>query len=35
MGEGQGGTYGPDDIVSWLEGVQPSQLPWREFSLPG
>jgi hypothetical protein len=35
MGERQGETYGPDDIVRWLQGVQPAQLPWRDFTLPG
>jgi hypothetical protein len=33
MGEGERKTYGPRDIVSWLEGVAFEQLPWREFSL--
>jgi hypothetical protein len=33
MGERQRETYGPRDIVSWLEGVAFEQLPWREFSL--
>ena len=35
MGERQHRTYGPDDIVRWLRGVHPGQLPWREFTLPG
>lgn len=30
-----GRSYGPTDIVRWLEGVHPSRLPWREFTLPG
>lgn len=33
MGERQHETYGPRDIVKWLEGVAFEQLPWREFSL--
>lgn len=32
LGE-DGRTWGPPDIVRWLEGVYPEQLPWREFSL--
>lgn len=27
-----GRTWGPTDIVRWLEGVFLEQLPWREFS---
>jgi hypothetical protein len=27
-----GRTWGPPDIVRWLEGVFLEQLPWREFS---
>jgi hypothetical protein len=33
MGERERQTYGPHDIVKWLEGVAFEQLPWREFSL--
>jgi hypothetical protein len=33
MGEQQKKTYGPQDIVKWLEGIAFEQLPWREFSL--
>lgn len=33
MGERQRETYGPRDIVKWLEGIAFEQLPWREFSL--
>ncbi len=33
MGERQHQTYGPDDIVRFLQNVDPSQLPWREFTL--
>jgi hypothetical protein len=32
LGE-DGRTWGPPDIVRWLEGVFVEQLPWREFSL--
>jgi len=32
MGERQQETYGPPDIVKWLEGVAFEQLPWQEFS---
>jgi hypothetical protein len=35
IGERQHRTYGPEDIVRWLRGVHPAQLPWREFTLPG
>jgi hypothetical protein len=35
LGERQYQTYGPDDIVRWLNGVSVEQLPWREFTLPG
>jgi hypothetical protein len=28
-----GRSWGPRDIVSWLEGVFVEQLPWREFSI--
>ena len=35
MGERQHRAYGPGDIVRWLGGVHPAQLPWREFTLPG
>ncbi len=33
MGERQHRTFGPHDIVRWLEGVAPEQLPWKEFSV--
>lgn len=33
IGEQRHDTYGPDDIVQWLRGIHPSQLPWREFTL--
>jgi len=26
-----GRTWGPRDIVDWLDGVLAEQLPWREF----
>lgn len=32
LGE-DGRTWGPPDIVGWLEGVFLEQLPWREFAL--
>lgn len=32
MGERNRQTYGPRDIVRWLEGVLFEQLPWREYS---
>jgi hypothetical protein len=28
-----GRTWGPPDIVNWLRGVHPGQLPWRRFSV--
>jgi hypothetical protein len=28
-----GRSWGPPDMVRWLEGVSPAQLPWCEFSL--
>jgi len=28
-----GGTWGPTDIVDWLNSVAPEQLPWREFTV--
>jgi hypothetical protein len=28
-----GRTWGPPDIVNWLRGVHPGQLPWRNFSV--
>ena len=31
VGERNYRTWGPDDIVRWLEGVTLDQLPWREF----
>jgi hypothetical protein len=27
-----GQTWGPQDIVDWLESVSVEQLPWRKFS---
>jgi hypothetical protein len=33
IGEQQRQTYGPQDIVRWMEGITIEQLPWREFSL--
>ena len=33
MGADRGGTWGPDDIVRWLENVHPAQLPWRGFNI--
>jgi hypothetical protein len=33
LGERQFRSYGPHDIVRWLENVHPSQLPWREMSV--
>jgi hypothetical protein len=32
MGERQNKTYGPPDIVRWLDNVFFEQLPWREYS---
>lgn len=32
LGE-DGRTWGPDDVVRWLGGIHPEQLPWREFSI--
>jgi hypothetical protein len=31
LGE-DGQTWGPADIVRWLEGVVVEQLPWRDFT---
>jgi hypothetical protein len=28
-----GQSWGPRDIVNWLEGVFIDQLPWRKFSI--
>jgi hypothetical protein len=28
-----GRTWGPRDIVNWLRGVSPGQLPWRKFTI--
>ncbi len=28
-----GRSWGPQDIVNWLEGVFLEQLPWRRFSI--
>jgi hypothetical protein len=33
MGERELRTWGPRDIVAWLEGVPVEQLPWREFTV--
>ena len=33
IGERRHQTYGPDDIVRWLSGIHPAQLPWRDFTL--
>jgi hypothetical protein len=33
MGERLRETYGPRDIVNWLERIAFEQLPWRAFSL--
>jgi hypothetical protein len=33
MGERRHQTFGPDDIVRWLSGIDAAQLPWREFTL--
>lgn len=33
MGEREHKTYGPRDIVNWLDGVAYERLPWREYSL--
>ena len=34
IGERHHATYGPTDIVEWLKGIHPAQLPWREFTFP-
>lgn len=26
-------TFGPSDIVRWLQGVSPDQLPWRQMTV--
>jgi hypothetical protein len=31
LGERDHGTWGPADIVRWLENVSPDRLPWREY----
>jgi hypothetical protein len=28
-----GKTWGPNDIVRWLQNIHPGQLPWRKFSI--
>lgn len=28
-----GRTWGPPDIVRWLQDIHPGQLPWRTFSV--
>ena len=28
-----GRTWGPPDIVNWLRGVHPGQLPWRKCNI--
>jgi len=28
-----GRTWGPPDIVRWLEDVPPETLPWREYAI--
>jgi hypothetical protein len=28
-----GRTWGPNDIVRWLQNIHVSQLPWRKFSV--
>jgi hypothetical protein len=28
-----GRTWGPPDIVRWLQNIHPSQLPWRQFTV--
>jgi hypothetical protein len=28
-----GRTWGPDDIVRWLQNIHVSQLPWRQFTV--
>jgi hypothetical protein len=33
VGETQHKTYGPDDLVRWMEGISIEQLPWQEFSI--
>lgn len=33
VGEQERRTYGPQDIVRWMEGISIEQLPWREFSI--
>jgi len=33
IGERNRQTYGPPDIVRWLQNIAPEQLPWREFTL--
>lgn len=33
LGADRGGTWGPRDIVRWLESVHLRQLPWRSFSV--
>ncbi len=33
LGAQQHRTYGPNDIVRWMQGVHPGQLPWQRVSL--
>ena len=33
VGERDHRTYGPRDIVAWLQNIDPARLPWREFSV--
>jgi hypothetical protein len=28
-----GRTWGPNDIVRWLQNIHPGQLPWRKFTV--
>lgn len=32
IGASSHSTYGPSDIVRWLEGVLVEQLPWRDWT---
>ena len=33
ISDGRRETYGPQDIVGWLGGMEFERLPWREYSL--
>lgn len=33
LGERNSRSYGPRDIVQWLENIPPTQLPWREMTV--